>query len=115
MPWKAKPHRPQGWKPRASARDYERQHKAERSFYWSSRWREFRKWFLGQAANALCGECLKIGRTTPAVDVHHIKPRLDYPELAFEASNCEGLCHACHSRKTRAEDKGTSSHAGGAS
>lgn len=106
MPWKAQPHRPAGWQPRSSARDYDRRNQEDRKFYWSSQWRKLRAAFLRRPENALCGLCLERGRVEPAVDVHHVKARLDYPELALDEANLVGLCKACHSRLTRAEGSG---------
>lgn len=46
-----------------------------------------------------CVECRAPGR----LDVDHIKPVREAPELAFELSNLQSLCAACHGRKTAAE------------
>src|SRR5262249_1870379 len=46
-----------------------------------------------------CVECKAPGR----LEVDHIKPVRDAPELAFELSNLQSLCPRCHSRKTRIE------------
>jgi len=42
-------------------------------------------------------------RAVGDLEVDHIKPVRDAPELAFELSNLQTLCVRCHSRKTRIE------------
>lgn len=69
----------------------------------SPRWRAFSKWFLRQPDNALCVECKKIGRVTPATHTDHIKPRATHPELTWKIENLQPMCRSCHSRKTRQE------------
>lgn len=82
-------------------KDYEAQaQRAEdRRFYGSNRWRDFRAWFLMR--NPLCVECKKEGRIVTANQLDHIKPRKTHPELAFEETNCQGLCRRHHGQKTR--------------
>lgn len=46
-----------------------------------------------------CRSCGARGR----LEIDHIKPVRAAPELAFEPTNCQALCAACHSRKTRIE------------
>ncbi len=46
-----------------------------------------------------CVSCGARGR----LEVDHIKPVRMHPELAFELTNLQALCSACHSRKTRLE------------
>lgn len=77
----------------------------DRRFYSSTRWVKFREWFFVHSeyaeANAMCVECRKAGRVKPATQLDHIKPRKQYPELAYEPSNMQGLCGRCHNSKTR--------------
>lgn len=90
-------------------RAYEQRRPIDNSFYSSKRWIRFRLWFLSQPENALCVACLQAGRTTAAKEVDHIQPRVDFPELAWEPANCQGLCKPCHTRKSNRErraDKG---------
>ena len=60
--------------------------------------------FLAQ--NPVCcdpfGRHAKVSRIVPAVDVDHIKPRLERPDLAFSPSNLRPLCKSCHGKVTRA-------------
>lgn len=44
----------------------------------------------------LCENCLRYGRHSHAVVAHHIKPRLEFPELAADPSNGIALCASCH-------------------
>ena len=56
------------------------------------------------AANPLCVECAKQGRTEIATIRDHIKP-LAFGGLDVE-SNTQGLCASCHDAKTAEESKG---------
>jgi len=64
-------------------------------------WRRYREWFL--ARHPLCCDPYSrhAGLYEAATDVDHIIPRRERPDLAFMEENCQGLCHACHSVKTR--------------
>lgn len=88
-----------------AAQKYEQspQRQADLGFYRSMRWRKLREWFLAQPENALCVECKKLGSLVPAQFVDHIKPRKEFPELAWDGDNLQGLCLSCHSRKTKLE------------
>ena len=46
------------------------------------------------------------GRAVPATDVDHIRPHKGNEDLMWDEENLQALCHACHSRKTAAEDGG---------
>lgn len=37
------------------------------------------------------------------MEVDHVQPLRDAPELAFDLSNLQVLCRACHAAKTRIE------------
>ena len=45
-----------------------------------------------------------IDKVTAATDVDHVKPHKGDAELFWDEANWQALCHACHSRKTAAED-----------
>lgn len=62
------------------------------------RWQALR-WQILERDGFACVECGKRGR----LEVDHIKPVRDNPELSFEPSNLQCLCPACHTRKTRIE------------
>lgn len=68
------------------------------------KWQKLRDWFIGR--HPLCEECLKHHRITQATDVDHIIPHKGNPKLFWDVNNLQALCHACHSRKTAAEDGG---------
>jgi len=46
-----------------------------------------------------CVQCGQRGR----VEVDHIAPVRERPDLAFDVANLQTLCRSCHTRKTRAE------------
>jgi len=46
-----------------------------------------------------CVQCGARGR----LEVDHIKPVRDAPELSFDLTNLQSLCGSCHARKTRIE------------
>lgn len=56
------------------------------------------------AARPLCEMCLRDGRATPAMEVHHILPLADGGTHAPE--NLMSLCKPCHSRITITERHG---------
>lgn len=59
-------------------------------------WRKVRTRYLD--AHPLCEDCLDAGRTTPAVEVHHVVP-LSHGG-SHDASNLRALCKPCHSRQS---------------
>ena len=46
-----------------------------------------------------CVQCGSAGR----LEVDHIRPVRDAPELSFDLGNLQCLCPSCHTRKTRVE------------
>jgi 5-methylcytosine-specific restriction protein A len=77
-------------------RDYEKQRSDEKSFYWSTRWRKFRRAFL--ASHPLCWWCKQRGIVKQATEIDHIKPRIEWPELSVDADNCRPGCKSCHAK-----------------
>ena len=80
-----------------------------RQFYKSREWAACREAYLTKVGR-LCEECLKDGRITPAVIVHHKQPLTDDnvldPDVALGSQNLEAVCVQCHNdihekRKTR--------------
>ena len=65
--------------------------------YKSEKWKRKRAHIL-KRDQYQCKECRKYGKLTPAKIVHHIKEIEDYPELAWDDSNLESVCMACHNR-----------------
>ena len=64
--------------------------------HYDRRWRKIREIFL--MAHPLCDECRRVGRLTPATEVHHIIAVQDGGSDADE--NLQALCKPCHSKKT---------------
>jgi 5-methylcytosine-specific restriction protein A len=44
----------------------------------------------------LCAPCARAGRTTPATEVHHIRPIRTHPHLARDPDNGLPVCRTCH-------------------
>lgn len=57
------------------------------------------------ARDPLCVHCEEAGRVTPATVADHITPLdpLDPYAGDWSMENGQGLCHACHNRKTSTE------------
>jgi 5-methylcytosine-specific restriction endonuclease McrA len=64
----------------------------------TARWQALR-WQILERDGFACVSCGAHGR----LEVDHIKPVRDNPELSFEPGNLQSLCPACHTRKTRVE------------
>lgn len=69
-----------------------------RKAYNSQEWRKLRNEYIKN--NPLCAECLRQGKVTPAVDVHHHKSPFKTGEinwtLLLDYNNLESLCKKCH-------------------
>lgn len=78
------------------------------AFYSSARWLKLRKEVI--AAQPFCadpfGEHREFGEVVASIEVDHIIPRRDDKSLELALWNLQGLCHRCHSRKTRKEQDG---------
>ncbi|MFY0167308.1 HNH endonuclease [Bacillus anthracis] len=78
--------------------------KNSRSFYNSRLWKDMRE-FIYRRDHGLCVQCrsndiIKIGDV-----VDHIIPiRVDWSKR-LEPSNLQTLCHACHNKKTKEDEK----------
>ncbi len=95
MPWKPDTVRlaPQTSTDRA-LQDRARRHLIQRKLLNTARWRNFRLHFLRE--HPLCNRCL----TEAARDVHHVRKLADHPEDLLDETQCEALCHGCHSAAT---------------
>lgn len=72
------------------------QHKKPDPFYLTKAWRELREVALARD-NYLCQRCFKKKNKLISADmVHHIKPRLRFPDLALVLENLISLCWGCH-------------------
>ena len=73
-----------------------------KSFYKSKAWLHCRDAYLSMVGG-LCEPCLKAGRYTPAVIVHHkvfISPEnISKPEITLNFENLEAVCRFCHAEK----------------
>lgn len=66
--------------------------------YRDPRWKALR--FMAKRRDGfMCVSCGSRGR----IEVDHIKPVRDFPELAFDVTNLQCLCPKCHGKKTRIE------------
>lgn len=72
----------------------------KQGFYHSPEWRKLRVVAL-QRDHYLCQNCLRNHRIKKATEVHHIKPVMDFPELALDLGNLESLCWRCHEETKR--------------
>lgn len=72
-----------------------------RAFYKSREWAVCREAYLVRVGR-LCEECMRAGRITPAVIVHHKRPLTDDnvsdPDIALGFDNLEAVCLDCHNR-----------------
>jgi len=73
-----------------------RYNRAGRAVYRDKRWPALRL-AAKRRDNWRCVQCGHKRR----LEVDHIKPVRDAPELAFDLDNLQVLCGACHGRKTR--------------
>jgi 5-methylcytosine-specific restriction endonuclease McrA len=67
----------------------------------TQRWRALRVQVLRRDGHK-CRECGSRGR----LEVHHVRPVREAPELAFDLANLAALCGPCHARVTRYEVRG---------
>lgn len=64
----------------------------------SRRGRKLRDAYL--AEHPYCADHLRIyGQPVPAMEVHHVQPMLDRPDLALDDTNLIALCHDCHNAR----------------
>lgn len=78
------------------------------AFYRSREWRQIRELVLTR--NPYCESCLKSGVREIATEVDHIVDIRDDPTLSMDISNLQGLCKACHSRKTALSNVNVTMH-----
>lgn len=89
---------------RCPAHEVQREHQRPnwdvRRWYRTDLWLRLRALVLQE--EPICKLCLVQGRTVPSTDVDHIVKHEGKHERFFDRNNLQGLCHACHSRKTQA-------------
>ena len=70
------------------------------------RWSCSKRWQVLRAdvlrAEPFCRLCIAHGRRAVTVDVDHIRKHAGDPHWFWNRDNLQGLCKACHSRKTTA-------------
>lgn len=71
----------------------------ETKFLKSARWRRLRKQII-ERDGSHCQRCLIKYNviTTDSLQGHHIRSRLNYPELRWESSNLICLCQLCNTQ-----------------
>lgn len=72
--------------------------------YDTARWERLRALQLTNAP--VCAYCERMGVTTLATEVDHITPVRQAPSKAFELSNLQSLCKACHAGAKQREERG---------
>lgn len=75
-----KRHHPNGDRPHAAARGYDRD------------WKRLRKWKLRR--DPICELCGKAAASM----VHHVKKIVDCPDCRLRQENLQSVCRACHDR-----------------
>jgi hypothetical protein len=71
-----------------------RNQQVHRSFYWSARYRRFRRWLLSE--RPVCEDCQRAA----SVDIHHTRGLAQHPEDLCDQEQTLCLCHSCHSQRT---------------
>lgn len=71
-----------------------------RRLYHTARWLALRVRVLLE--DPLCVVCAAAGQDVAAAEVDHVVPHRGDLRLFWDRANLQGLCSACHSRKTRA-------------
>ena len=64
-------------------------------FYRSRRWAGIRRSALVRD-RFVCQECARFGKRIAADTVHHILPRIEFPEYQWTMWNLVSLCRDCH-------------------
>lgn len=78
-------------------REYYQKNKETLKPLMSNKWKKFRKIIISRDGHR-CQRCLiKYGVINGnELQVHHIKPRIYYPELMYEEANVVTLCKTCN-------------------
>lgn len=81
---------------KAAKAEYNKKHRRDEILD-SWRWKKKRKVII-QRDSSLCQRCLIKYKmiTTNDLQVHHIKNRVDFPELAFDDNNLICVCQSCN-------------------
>ena len=76
-------------------KEYNKYYRTTSPEYKTTRWLKLRQLKLNHSP--LCEMCLKEGKTTAAVLVHHIKPIEDGGSM-YDYDNLMSLCSECHNK-----------------
>lgn len=81
----------------AYMRDYQKRNKEVQQAINNKRWRNLRKLII-QRDHGICQRCLALKGifNSKELQVHHIKPRINYPDLIYEESNLITICKTCN-------------------
>ncbi len=71
----------------------------EQGWYHTPAHRKWRKLVLQR--DKVCQCC----KRKPATEAHHLKPLEEYPDLALDLNNGQGLCWSCHELTKRKKQK----------
>jgi 5-methylcytosine-specific restriction enzyme A len=71
---------------------------ATHRWYGSQRWQDLRAAVL--RAEPFCRACRAAGRLIVTTDIDHVVKHDGDPDRFWDRANLQGLCKACHSRKT---------------
>lgn len=89
-------YKPKRKPPKKSGDDY----KLRQGIYQTERWKRLRLAKLSESP--LCERCMRDGKITPAVDVHHLTSfttaadEIERKRLAYDYNNLMSLCKECH-------------------
>lgn len=78
-------------------KNYYQDNKEIQSALTSKRWKQFRRLII-QRDKGICQRCLaqKNIFNNESLQVHHIKPRIKYPELMYDENNVITICKTCN-------------------
>lgn len=71
-------------------------------FYWSTAWKKLRD--MKKHKDPLCEDCLAAGRLMSVDVVDHVV-EIKYGGRPLDMDNLKSLCHRCHAKKTKAEQR----------
>ena len=78
-------------------------------FYKSKEWKQCRDSYAKMQRH-LCEKCLKQGKYSPGIFVHHVIPLDKFnvynPEISLNFENLELLCYKCHAEEHSESKKG---------
>lgn len=78
-------------------RDYYEKNKDQLKLIKNAKWYKLRKQII-KRDGAFCRRCFAKNNefVTENLQVHHIKPRIDYPELIYDDKNLVTICKQCN-------------------